>query len=234
MGFVQWLAISFFFSDYLGWYAFIAGIVGFVVAGIPIVGAICGFIGATAVWHWEWWQAGLLFFWYPVFVGLLFIAGHGVEAGKSLFKKKDTVGQTLINNDEGSSFCLFGTRSRQIKKAFPVGIWVMRAYFFMICLSLAATIFFIFVYFNYIELIDALLFLTIFVYAAWALRGIYAMKVWGFVAVTLLSALNITLAAMQVIDSPTTLVEIFAFLLGLYATWIAWRVASYRKEIGAE
>jgi hypothetical protein len=39
-----------------------AGPIAFVVAYIPLVGSIVGMVGAVDVWHWTWWQAGLLFF----------------------------------------------------------------------------------------------------------------------------------------------------------------------------
>lgn len=65
MGAVQLFATWDFLTGYWGWPSFFAGIAGFILAGIPLVGSVCGFIGALKVWHWEWWQAGLLFFWWP-------------------------------------------------------------------------------------------------------------------------------------------------------------------------
>ena len=53
----------------------VGSVIGFIVAailaGIPLVGAITGFYGATHVWDWGTLQAALLFFWYvPLYVGL--------------------------------------------------------------------------------------------------------------------------------------------------------------------
>lgn len=80
MGLVQLASIYAFFSDHWGWSFILAGAASFVLAYIPLVGSICGCIGAVKAWGWGWWQAGLLFFWWPVLVTVMSVVGGGVAA----------------------------------------------------------------------------------------------------------------------------------------------------------
>lgn len=79
MGAVQLFAIWAFLTDYWHWPSMLAGIAGLFLAGMPVVGSICGFIGAYVVWDWEWWQVALLFFWWPVLMLCLSAFGVGTE-----------------------------------------------------------------------------------------------------------------------------------------------------------
>lgn len=62
IGIVQFFAIMNGLESWWGIHWFFAGPIAFVVAYIPLVGSIVGMVGAVDVWHWTWWQAGLLFF----------------------------------------------------------------------------------------------------------------------------------------------------------------------------
>lgn len=66
MGIVQFMATYAFFRGHWDWGFLMAGLASFFLAYFPLVGSICGMIGAMYVWHWAWWQAGLLFSWWPV------------------------------------------------------------------------------------------------------------------------------------------------------------------------
>jgi hypothetical protein len=77
VGLVQLFATMDGLEHWLGLPGFLAGIGAFILAYIPIVGTIFGFIGAVDVWGWEWWQAALLFFG-AFIVFIAFTAGAGV------------------------------------------------------------------------------------------------------------------------------------------------------------
>lgn len=62
LGIVQLFAIMDGVEQWWGLSGIFAGIIGFIIAGLPLIGSIVGYIGATDVWGWAWWQAGLLFF----------------------------------------------------------------------------------------------------------------------------------------------------------------------------
>jgi len=64
LGILQLAAVYAFLHDYWGWNFFLAFFVGLLLAYAPVIGTICGIIGAIYVWHWAWWQAGLLFLWW--------------------------------------------------------------------------------------------------------------------------------------------------------------------------
>ena len=66
MGVVQWLATYSFFRNYWDWHWIFAFPAAMAAAYTPLLGSVCGTISAIRVWHWEWWQAVLLFFWFPV------------------------------------------------------------------------------------------------------------------------------------------------------------------------
>lgn len=62
----------------------IGGILSFIVAGfltyIPVVGSLLGVYGAYHEWHWGFWQATALFFWYvPV---IILMGGFGALASR--------------------------------------------------------------------------------------------------------------------------------------------------------
>ena len=62
LGIAQWMAIYAWvdMTFELPW--IIAGAVTGFVGFLPIIGNICGTIGAMNAWHWPWWAAVLLFF----------------------------------------------------------------------------------------------------------------------------------------------------------------------------
>lgn len=62
IGFVQLSAIASAFQLWWGIGTFSSYLLGAFLGYMPLVGAIIGMIGAMEVWHWEWWQAGGLFF----------------------------------------------------------------------------------------------------------------------------------------------------------------------------
>lgn len=70
MSVVQFFALYAYVRDYWDWHWLLATPISMFLAGMPIVGSICGCLGAIKVWGWEWWQAGLLFFWWPAFAAL--------------------------------------------------------------------------------------------------------------------------------------------------------------------
>ena len=49
-------------TDWLGLHWIFAVPLALILGYLPLVGTIFGLIGAVSVWHWGWWQAGLLFF----------------------------------------------------------------------------------------------------------------------------------------------------------------------------
>ena len=57
IGLFQLAAIYGFLEDYWGWPFLLSAIGGLIVAYIPIIGSICGVLGAIYVWRWEVWQA---------------------------------------------------------------------------------------------------------------------------------------------------------------------------------
>ena len=59
---IQLAAILAGLVDWLGFYWLVAAPVAATLGYIPFVGSVLGMAGAMKVWHWEWWQAGLLFF----------------------------------------------------------------------------------------------------------------------------------------------------------------------------
>ncbi|MEX0353013.1 hypothetical protein CRONO_07125 [Cronobacter sakazakii] len=62
VGLIQFSAIISGLESWWGLHWIIAGLVAFFIAYIPVLGTIVGIVGAIDVWHWEWWQAGGLFF----------------------------------------------------------------------------------------------------------------------------------------------------------------------------
>lgn len=62
LGLLQLFATMAGLEEWLGVSSFFAFFIALLLAYIPFVGTVLGFFGAMNVWHWEWWQAGLLFF----------------------------------------------------------------------------------------------------------------------------------------------------------------------------
>lgn len=89
MGIVQFFAIYAFFDDHLKWHWLFSGIVSIVLAYVPVLGSIVGFLGALNAWHWSWLQAGLLFFWWPALFLIIYALGMGA-VGIGLLKDKIT------------------------------------------------------------------------------------------------------------------------------------------------
>lgn len=76
LGLVQLAAVMAGLEEWVGMHWFFAVVLAFIIAYIPIVGAVVGMMGAMEAWHWEWWQAGGLFFGSLIVIGALFmIAG---------------------------------------------------------------------------------------------------------------------------------------------------------------
>ncbi len=63
IGFVQLFAIIEFFEQHLDW-GFFDVLLALLVTYIPLLGGILGVMGAVDGWGWNYWQAGLLFFWF--------------------------------------------------------------------------------------------------------------------------------------------------------------------------
>lgn len=84
VGLVQLAAIQDFFQEIWRWPAFLALLAGAILAFLPVVGSICGLIAAIKVWHWAWWQAGLLFFW----PALIAVMSGGVSFLSAVLHKK--------------------------------------------------------------------------------------------------------------------------------------------------
>ena len=61
LGIVQWFAIVDGLSYWWDISGFVAYILSFFIAYIPLLGTIAGFIGAIDVWGWSMFNAGLLF-----------------------------------------------------------------------------------------------------------------------------------------------------------------------------
>lgn len=62
IGIVQLAAVMAGLESWWGLNGFFSFIIAFVVAYIPLLGSVVGMMGAVQAWHWEWWQAGGLFF----------------------------------------------------------------------------------------------------------------------------------------------------------------------------
>lgn len=71
---IQIAAIIGAFHLWLGWNAVLSVILALVLTWFPLIGAVLGVLGAVHAWHWEWWQAILLFAW-PVVLMLFFGVG---------------------------------------------------------------------------------------------------------------------------------------------------------------
>ncbi len=69
MGIFQWMATYDGLVHWVGLHWLLAGALSLFLGYFPLVGSILGFLGATKVWGWEWWQAALLYFGIPA-VGL--------------------------------------------------------------------------------------------------------------------------------------------------------------------
>ncbi|CNE70553.1 hypothetical protein [Yersinia kristensenii] len=62
VGIVQLAAVMAGLESWWGLNGFFSFIIAFVVAYIPLLGSVVGMMGAVQAWHWDWWQAGGLFF----------------------------------------------------------------------------------------------------------------------------------------------------------------------------
>lgn len=65
MGTVQLFATYDFFRYHWHWHWLLSVLVTGVLGYFPFLGSISGSLGAIYVWHWVWWKAGLLFYWWP-------------------------------------------------------------------------------------------------------------------------------------------------------------------------
>lgn len=93
IGLFQLAAIYSFLEDYWGWPFLLSAIGGLIVAYIPVLGSICGVLGAIYVWRWEVWQAILLFCWPIIFMFCGGFGGFIAYILDNIFKKnniKDT------------------------------------------------------------------------------------------------------------------------------------------------
>nr|WP_321483924.1 hypothetical protein [uncultured Cohaesibacter sp.] len=73
VGIVQFFAIVDGIGKALDINGFFAWMIGMFLTYIPLIGSIAGVYGATKAWHWELWQAVILFFWYIPFVAVFVI-----------------------------------------------------------------------------------------------------------------------------------------------------------------
>ena len=87
IGLAQLAAIYSFFKYDLGWYGFLAGIASFILAYIPVVGSVCGVLGAVKAWDWPIWRAVLLFFWWTIFYAGALLIASAASFVSSLKKK---------------------------------------------------------------------------------------------------------------------------------------------------
>ncbi|QPT15237.1 hypothetical protein I6G37_09975 [Serratia rubidaea] len=62
IGLVQLAAVMAGLETWWGLNSIIAFILAAIIAYIPLLGTVVGMAGAMQAWHWEWWQAGGLFF----------------------------------------------------------------------------------------------------------------------------------------------------------------------------
>jgi hypothetical protein len=62
VGLIQVAATIAGLTDWLGLHWIFAVPLALILGYLPLVGAIFGMIGAVSVWHWEWWEAAMLFF----------------------------------------------------------------------------------------------------------------------------------------------------------------------------
>ena len=93
MGFVQMFATYDFFRFYWHWGWVGSALATGAVAYIPLLGSVSGLYGAIYVWDWPWWQAGVLFFWWPCLMFVLYVGGSCYDLFDSLkdkFSKKRT------------------------------------------------------------------------------------------------------------------------------------------------
>lgn len=92
IGLFQLAAIYGFLEDYWGWPFLLSAIGGLIVAYIPIIGSICGVLGAIYVWRWEVWQAILLFCWPIIFMfcgGFIGFIGYILDNIRQKYNIKD-------------------------------------------------------------------------------------------------------------------------------------------------
>ena len=66
MGLFQWYAVICFATDVLGWGILASGLVFALLAFFPFIGSVAGMIAAIYAWHWPWWIAFPVFFWYLI------------------------------------------------------------------------------------------------------------------------------------------------------------------------
>lgn len=62
VGFVQLAAVMAGLESWWDLNGFFSFILAAFIAFIPVIGTVVGMAGAMQAWHWEWWQAGGLFF----------------------------------------------------------------------------------------------------------------------------------------------------------------------------
>ena len=77
VGLVQLSAIFAGLEDWLHVPWWISGLIGFTVAGIPVIGTVAGIMGAIKGWGWSLWGA-LALFGSPYLIYVVALAGGGV------------------------------------------------------------------------------------------------------------------------------------------------------------
>lgn len=76
MGLVQFNATYDGLRYYLGWHWLILASLSLIASYLPLIGSICGVVGAHLVWRWEVLPALLLFFWYVPLYLTFMAASH--------------------------------------------------------------------------------------------------------------------------------------------------------------
>lgn len=78
MGLVQLKAICDGLNYFLDWPHLFVTPLAVILAYIPVLGSVCGVIGAYLAWHWDVLPALLLFFWYPLLFFVIWLVFRGV------------------------------------------------------------------------------------------------------------------------------------------------------------
>ena len=126
---------------------------------------------------------------------------------------------------------LFGVRNSKIKEYFPYDLLAMQIYFFMACLSFPAGLFILYVsMFFRATSYSSLLFIA-YIYAPWAIYGMYRVKVFGFAAIPIFGVFAVTLWDKEKIGLFYLLLFLFGsnVIFSLWATSLAWRTRRWLR-----